>query len=68
MRGCLNWLMLLSLLWVTPLAAAEEKQPETKQPTKPFLTLKLVDEQGKPVEGRSPGWWRSSKALIVSRD
>jgi len=55
MRGCLNWLMLLSLLWVTPLAAAEEKLPETKQPTKPFLTLKLVDEQGKPVAGAQSG-------------
>ncbi|WP_197996371.1 TlpA family protein disulfide reductase [Gimesia panareensis] len=47
--------MLLILLSVCSMAVAEEKQPETKQQAKPFLSIKVVDEAGKPVAGAQSG-------------
>lgn len=54
MRGCLNWLVLLSLLSIPSMAVAEEKQGATEE-KKPFLVVKLVDQEGKPVEGAESG-------------
>ncbi|QDV15960.1 Thiol-disulfide oxidoreductase ResA [Gimesia panareensis] len=54
MRLYLNWIMSGCLLFVSSIAVAEEKQESTED-AKPFLTIKVVDEAGKPVEGARTG-------------
>ncbi|WP_417381990.1 TlpA family protein disulfide reductase [Gimesia sp.] len=51
MSPSLNYIVLVITLCVSQIASAEEKQQESVEEAKPFLTVKLVDQQGKPVEG-----------------
>ncbi|QDV15961.1 Thiol-disulfide oxidoreductase ResA [Gimesia panareensis] len=54
MRLWLTWMMLMSVLLVSQVDA-EEKQQASTEDEKPFLVVKLVDEQGKPVVGAQTG-------------
>ncbi|QDT91275.1 TlpA disulfide reductase family protein [Gimesia algae] len=54
MRFWLNCMTMLTILCVSQVVAAEQQQAGAEE-AKPFLTVKLLDETGKPVEGAQTG-------------
>lgn len=55
MSPSLNYIVLVITLCVSQIVAAKEKPQEAAEEAKPFLTVKLVDQEGKPVEGAQTG-------------
>ncbi|QDV48687.1 TlpA family protein disulfide reductase [Gimesia fumaroli] len=63
MRLGFKYFMLVTGLFFTGILHADDENKEAKSEAKPFLTVQLVDEQGKPVAGAQTGMFSIFKGF-----